>query len=368
MNFFTMLIKPASSLCNLKCKYCFYDDVSNHREKKSNGIMTIETVDILLKRVFEFVKKSSTISFAFQGGEPTLAGVAFFTYFCKKADELNEDGHKINYSIQTNGTLLDENFCRLFQQYKFLVGISQDGPREFHDLNRMDANLHGTFDKTNQAIKLLKKYKIEYNILSVITKQMARKPATLFKYFKKTNAKYVQLIPCLKSLDYIQGDNLNQYDLTVYEYAQFLKDIFKIWYSELKNNNYISIRQFDNIILMLKGQPPEQCGSNGRCSLQRVVESDGSLYPCDFYVLDDYRMGNLHTNTIQEMHASEGVKAFIENVIPESTLCKTCKVYQLCGGGCKRYRSFYSEEEGYCPYQDFLYDTYSQLIEIAARI
>lgn len=368
MNFFTMLIKPASSLCNLRCKYCFYEDVSNHREKKSNGIMTIETVDKLLIRVSEYVKKPSTISFAFQGGEPTLAGINFFTYFCKKAEELKKYGHEINYSIQTNATLLDEDFYSLFQQYKFLVGISQDGPREFHDLNRIDANLQGTFDKTNQAIKLFKKYNIEYNILSVITKQMAKKPTTLFKYYKRIQAKYVQLIPCLKSLDYIPGGNLNQYDLNVYEYAQFLKDIFERWYAELKSNNYISIRQFENIILMLKGQPAEQCGLNGRCSLQCVVEADGSIYPCDFYVLDDYKQGNVHGNTIQETLVSEGSKAFMDHVVPESDLCKNCKVYNLCGGGCKRYRSFYSEVEGYCPYQDFLYSAHNQLTEIAARI
>lgn len=366
MNYFSMLIKPASSLCNLRCKYCFYEDVSNHREEKSYGIMTRETVDILLERLFSFLKAPAAISFVFQGGEPTLAGVEYFAYFTKKADELNKKNFEINYSIQTNGTLIDEEFCKLFQDRKFLVGISQDGPPQFHDYNRINAKMLETYDQTKQAIKLLKKYSIDFNILSVITKQMAKKPKTLFNYYRKMNFNYIQLIPCLKSLDYIAGGDINKFDLTPHEYAMFMKDFFQLWYDELtKNNNYISVRQFDNLVTMLKGQPPEQCGLSGRCNIQCVVEADGSVYPCDFYVLDEYKLGNLHTETIEQLVYSTGSKAFMNDTVSESSLCKSCKVYGLCGGGCKRYRSFYSEEEGYCPYQDFLYFAYDKLINLA---
>ena len=368
MNYFTMLIKPASSLCNMRCKYCFYSDVSEHREVKSNGIMTEETTDILLQRVFEYVKKPSVINFAFQGGEPTLAGIKYFEYFTNRVEEMNTEGHTIHYSLQTNGYLVNEKFCELFKKYNFLVGISMDGPREVHDCNRVDANQQGTYDKVNQAIKLFNKYKVEYNVLSVITKQMAKKPQTLFKHYVKSNIKYVQLIPCLKSLDYKEGDTLSKYDLTPQEYAQFLKDMFHSWYEAYKSNQYISIRQFDNLIYMVNGQPPEQCGMSGRCNLQCVVEADGSIYPCDFYVLDQFKQGNLRENSLEEMICSEGSKAFLDYQVPESPLCKSCKVYQLCGGGCKRYRSFYSEVEGYCPNQDFLYASYHKMLEITKQL
>lgn len=180
------------------------------------------------------------------------------------------------------------------------------------------------------------------------------------------NFNYIQLIPCLKSLDYIAGGDINKFDLTPHEYAMFMKDFFQLWYDELtKNNNYISVRQFDNLVTMLKGQPPEQCGLSGRCNIQCVVEADGSVYPCDFYVLDEYKLGNLHTETIEQLVYSTGSKAFMNDAVSESSLCKSCKVYGLCGGGCKRYRSFYSEEEGYCPYQDFLYFAYDKLINLA---
>lgn len=368
MNYFTMLIKPASSLCNMRCKYCFYHDVAEHRKIKSNGIMTESTIDILLKRVFDDIKKPSIINFAFQGGEPTLAGLEYYDYFTKKVEENNTDGHTIHYSIQTNGYLVDDKFCELFKAYNFLVGISLDGPREINDCNRVDINLKGTYDRVNQVIKLFHKYKVEYNVLSVITKQMAKKPQTLFNYYVKSNIKYVQLIPCLKSLDHKEGEALNKYDLRPQEYALFLKELFSLWYEAYKNNQYISIRQFDNLILMLNGQPPEQCGLSGKCNLQCVVEADGSVYPCDFYVLDPYNQGNLHQNSLEDMINSAGARAFLDDQVRESPLCKSCKVYHLCGGGCKRYKSFYSEEKGYCPNQDFLYHAYHKMLEIARQL
>ncbi|WP_097015184.1 radical SAM/SPASM domain-containing protein [Anaerocolumna aminovalerica] len=365
MNQFSMLIKPASSLCNMRCKYCFYSDVSEHREVKSNGIMNQETTDYLIDRTFEYVKKPCIITFAFQGGEPTVAGYDYFEYFTRRVEEVNKGQNKIQYSIQTNGQLMDEKFCKLFRKYNFLVGLSQDGPKEFHDVNRLGADKKGTFEHTNRAIKLMDQFHVEYNILSVITKQMAKKPQTLFRYYERRKFQYVQLIPCLKSLDFSPNDPLNKYDLTPHEYASFLIDFFQQWYVAFKNNQYISIRQFDNLVYMLKGRPAEQCGILGHCSVQCVIEADGSVYPCDFYVLDDFKLGNLKENSFETMIQSSAAQKFLKFETPKNPLCKTCQVYPMCGGGCKRYRSFYAEEDNYCPYQDFLYQVYPKLEEIA---
>lgn len=163
--------------------------------------MKEETTDILIKRVFEYVKKPATISFTFQGGEPTMAGISYFQHFVEKVNEFNTDNFTIQYSIQTNGYLIDESYCELFQKYKFLVGISLDGPRDIHDINRVDANLTGTFDRVNKAIKLLEQYQVDYNILSVITKQLAKKPQSLFHFYQKKKFGYVQLI----KLSYIKS-------------------------------------------------------------------------------------------------------------------------------------------------------------------
>jgi uncharacterized protein len=122
------------------------------------------------------------------------------------------------------------------------------------------------------------------------------------------------------------------------------------------------------LIQILKGIHPEQCGMNGRCSLQCVVEADGSIYPCDFYVLDEFRQGNIHKKSLDDILKAKNTIEFLNNQVPQNCLCKSCKVYHLCGGGCQRYRNFYSEIENYCPYQDFLYYAYNSLHEIAARL
>jgi uncharacterized protein len=367
MNMLSLLIKPASSLCNMRCKYCFYYDVADHRDTQSYGIMDEETTDILIEQAFKYTKKPGIINFAFQGGEPTVAGIKYFKYFTDKVNEMNKDDYQINYSIQTNGQLIDEEFCELLHKYNFLVGISQDGPKQMHDVNRVNSKLKGTYDQTNKAIKLMDKYKVEYNILSVITKQMAKKPQTLFRYYTKRNFKYVQLIPCLNPLD-DSPETIKKYELTPHEYAEFLIDFFNLWYEALQNNHYISVRLFDNLVFMLQGKPPEQCGMLGQCSLQCVVESDGSIYPCDFYVLDEFKLGNIHEEPLTRILTQETGKAFLGYEVPKNSLCENCKVYSICMGGCKRYRSFYSKEENYCPYQDFLYHVFDKLQDVARSV
>ena len=363
----SLLIKPASSLCNMRCRYCFYHDLAEHRDTKSYGIMDRKTTDLLIEQAFEYINYDGTITFAFQGGEPSLAGYEYYKHFTNKVKEYNKNNIRINYGIQTNGQLIDEKFCKLFKEHNFLVGLSQDGPRQFHDVNRIDNYYRGTFDQTNKSIKLMDKYKVEYNILSVITKQMARKPQTLFNYYVKKNFKYVQLIPCLNPLD-DSIETIKKYELIPHEYGDFLKDFFQLWYEAFKDGNYISIRMFDNLVYMLKGRAPEQCGMIGKCHPQCVVESDGSVYPCDFYVLDDFKLGNIHEDKLIHFYTPNRAKAFLEFEEAKPNLCKDCKVYPICMGGCKRYRSFYRKEEDYCPYQDFLYHSYNQLQEIASII
>lgn len=347
---FSLLIKPASSLCNLRCRYCFYADVSKNRENASFGCMKPEVAHTLIDRAFA-ASHGGTVSFAFQGGEPTVAGLDFFRDFTAYADEHCPKGTQISYTIQTNGILLDDEWCAFLKEHAFLVGLSLDGPKQEHDLCRVDAQDRGTFQTVMQTVQRLRAHHVDFNILTVLTKTLARHPQQLFSFYKKNDLRFVQIIPCLDSLE----DGGGAYSLTPELYASFLKTFFRLWLDEFRRGNYISVRLFDNLVRMAAGQHPEQCGLLGQCQCQFVAEADGSLYPCDFYVLDPYRMGNVMDMPLEDMFKSEGYKAFLaDNESSRNPQCETCWARPACGGGCRRYRPFYFTKEDYCPYADFL--------------
>lgn len=361
----SLLIKPASSLCNMRCKYCFYHDVATHRQTPSYGVMSEATAAQLLNRVWDAVSDNAQIHFAFQGGEPTLAGISFYRYFAEVVDNKKLPGQTVSYSIQTNGILLDDDWCQFLHEHHFLVGISLDGNPEIHDMHRVDSNGVGTANRIFQSIQCMERNKVEYNILSVVTRAMARKPEKTWNWYVGKRYKYLQLIPCLSPFS---GSEKEKYALTPEAYADFLVATFRGWKHQLEVGNYISVRLFDNLVMLLKGYPAQQCGLLGRCSQQWVIEADGGVYPCDFYVLDDCRCGTIWEKSFAELEEAAVTKAFLQ---PEETLhpqCATCKVFKICGGGCKRYRDFYHSKEGYCPYQAFLYATLGELMEVAQKL
>lgn len=320
--------------------------------------MDKETAFTLIDRVFNFCSEGSEISFVFQGGEPTLAGKDFYRNFAEYAEKNNSKSFSLKYSVQTNAFTVDGEWCEIFKKHNFLVGVSLDGGSDINDLNRTDKSGNGSYGRVMKSIKLLKKAGVEFNILSVITKASARRPKAVFEFYRKNGFKYVQLIPCL---DPLSGEK-NPYSLSAEDYAAFMKSFFSLWYEELKKNNYISVRLFDNLISVINGHKPEQCGALGFCTLQFVAEADGSIYPCDFFVLDKYKMGNVKENTVAEIAESDGAKAFLSDEAPQNSLCGECRYISLCGGGCKRYRPLYNQKEGYCPYKDFLAYSSEKLI------
>lgn len=361
----SLLIKPVSSLCNMRCHYCFYHDVAENREIPSYGTMDWDTAETLIFRVFEYAEPETFLHFAFQGGEPTLAGLEFFQRFVQQVEAGKSKQQKVAYSIQTNGLLLDDDWCAFLASQGFLVGLSLDGSGDCHDLHRLDTAGKGTYSRVVQTAKRMDKYKVEYNILSVVTRAIARKPEKVFKEYLKNRYSYIQFIPCLTPL----GENSeNKYDITPAQYADFLIVTFRQWKHQLEVGNYISIRLFDNLVGLLKGYPAEQCGILGNCTWQRVVEADGSVYPCDFYVLDPYRCGNIHKMTLEEIDLSENAHDFLKDKEAPFADCVHCRVWKLCKGGCKRYRGFYHSVPGYCPYQTFLYEIFDELTEVARKL
>lgn len=339
----TVLVKPASSLCNLKCSYCFYCDEVKSRKSGNESVMTAETAENLIKNVFDFCGNNSVISFMFQGGEPLIAGIEFFKKFIKTADAYKDSGTKIAYSLQTNGTLINNEFAAFFKENNFLIGVSIDGDEATHNRNRC-----GSYEKAMNGINILRKYDVDFNVLSVITSYTDA--AELFNFYKEHEFYDVQPIYCLDPLD----GSSSEYSLDAKSFARFQKRFFNLWFSEISRGNRFYVRDFDNLISLMTNGYAEQCGATGRCNAQLVVEADGTCYPCDFYCLDEFECPNINSSSINDILESDSLKKFMTFDEPKNKLCATCPVRPLCNGGCKRYRKLYNQLEGYCPRMDFI--------------
>lgn len=361
MKAISFLIKPASSLCDMKCKYCFYDDVSSSRDVKSYGVMKYEIMQQLIKRAF-LVKDVEHIHFAFQGGEPIVAGIDFFRTFIDEVEKTRKN-QKVEYSIQTNGFSMNEEWACFFKEHDFLVGISLDGYGEMHNSFRRTSSKGYTHTKIMKSIDMLKKNKVDFNILSVLTAQMARQPKKLYSFYKKEKFKYIQLIPCLPEL----GESKSEYSLTPKMFAQFYKSFFDLWLKDYKKGNYMSITLFDNLIPMFAGYPPQQCGMLGQCMPQFVVESNGDIYPCDFYVLDQYRCGNVLRDSIEDIISSKAMKEFLLEPRRQCLECDTCQFINICHRNCKRLNVAYYTHQ-YCGYKDFLEYAAQEMYKIALTL
>lgn len=330
----SLLIKPASSSCNMRCKYCFYSDIASLREISNYGIMSYETLEIIVKKVFAYA--DTVASFGFQGGEPTMAGLDFFKKLVELQKKYNTKRIKVNNAIQTNGLKIDDEWAEFLHKNNFLVGLSLDGPKNIHDKYRVDSNNEGTFDRVLNATKIMDKHKVEYNILTTVTLDVANNIEKIYYFFKKQKFNYLQFIPCLDELKSEQGHN--SYSLTPEAYGDFLKRLFKLWYVDINTNKPISIRYFDNLVTMIAGYPPESCGMSGSCSCYYMIEADGSVYPCDFYVTDEWRIGDVRTDDWEQMINTETAKRFVAVSRQVADECKTCEHYSICRGGCRRNR------------------------------
>ncbi|WP_066504134.1 anaerobic sulfatase maturase [Abyssisolibacter fermentans] len=364
-----LLIKPASSNCNLKCKYCFYNSIAENREIASYGIMKEDILEIIVKKALEYA--DGACNFAFQGGEPTLAGLDFYKHLIKLQNQYNNKNIKITNTIQTNGTMIDKQWAEFLSKNNFLVGISLDGPRDINDLNRIDREGIGSFKKVIEAINLLKEYKVDYNILFVVTANSSRHVNKIYNFFKKNNMRYLQFIPCLDPL--FKQTGTEEYSLTPEKYLKFLKEFFDLWYSDAVKDDFKSVRYFDNILGILLGHETEACDMRGMCTVQNVIEADGSVYSCDFYVTDDYCLGSISDNNFEDFINTNTAKSFIEASFSISSECKECKWFKLCRGGCRRYRSITGYDSlplnYYCQtFKQFFEYSYDRFYEIARMI
>lgn len=247
-----VLIKPASSACNMTCAYCFYRDVASHRQEGFQGMLSPRLMEEVVAGAMEFAEHSC--SFLFQGGEPTLAGLDFYRQVVKLVKKHEKPGVKVSYAIQTNAFRLDEEWCAFFKEHDFLVGVSLDGPAELHNLNRTDPAQNGTFNDVMRSVALLKKHGVTFNILCVLTGKNARSIERIYRFFRKQGLDHIQFIPCLEPLGQERGRE--RYHLPVEEYGEFLIRVFDLWFQDLLSGQYVSIRHIDNWLQILLGASP----------------------------------------------------------------------------------------------------------------
>ena len=330
----SIMIKPASGMCNLRCEYCFYHDVAEHRDVPNLGCMTEQTARRLIDQALEFAA-GEQIAFAFQGGEPLIAGKEYFRSFVRYLREKNTCGSPVFFSIQTNGLLVDDEWAAFFQANGFLVGLSLDGDRQGNRF-RVDAQKQNSFDRIVAAARILERHRVDFNILTVVTGYTARNINRIYAFFKKQGFRYLQFIPCLRPF----GDHTrSELYMTDSEYEFFLVNLFNAYVKDYVRGEYVSIRQFDNWVRLYWGGPAEQCGICGHCSHQFVAEGDGSIYPCDFYCLDEWKLGNIHTDRLEVMAQSDRAEAFIRESFRIPEKCRNCRFSGMCRSqGCKRNR------------------------------
>ncbi len=336
--------------------------------------MTRETAENVIVKALDEGKRS--VSFAFQGGEPTLAGKDFFRFFTERVKELNDSDRKIYYTIQTNGYFgADKEWCEIFRDNDFLVGLSFDGSRELHNYHRHDAAGNDTASRVLSAAEAMKSCGVRFNILTVLTPVTAKKIRSVWSYYRRQGWDYIQFIPCLPSI----GEESDENSLDGKAWLDCYSTVARLWYDE----NYprlskggamsCSVRHLDDYLRIAAGAAPNSCGALGHCSLQNLVEADGSVYPCDFYALDDYKLGNINENSFSELNSSKKAVDFVMNSAAQSEHCADCKWFPVCRGGCRRYRCECRRNNGgteymYYPYCIEYYENTFPLIEKMASV
>lgn len=365
----SVLIKPSSSMCNMSCDYCFYCDEAQKRSQESFGFMSEQTLKNVIRKTM--LRADGMISYAFQGGEPTLRGLDFFKKAVDYQKQYNKNQIQVHNALQTNGYVIDEKWCRFFRENNFLIGLSLDGTQDIHDSLRHTKNGGGTYARTSEAARLMDKFQVEYNILTVVTPAVADNVKKIYRDYQKHGWNYQQYIACLDPLD--EGHEKTPYSLTPEKYGQFLTDLFDLWYEDLKHGRQPYIRQFENYIGLAAGYMAESCDQRGSCGIQNVVEADGSVYPCDFYMLDEYCLGNFNEHRLDHINERREAIGFVERSLKLDEKCRECKYSRLCRGGCQRNRDFNPStglyENYFCAgYQIFFEKCYGRILELGRSI
>lgn len=341
-----VMLKPVGSACNLACQYCYYLEKELLYPNNKRSWMSEETLETFIQQYF-LAQTQPYVSFTWHGGEPLLRPISFY----KKALKLQQKygkGFYIENSLQTNGTLLTDEWCRFFKENNFLIGLSIDGPATVHDAYRQTLSGKGSFQKVLNGIRLLNKHGVEWNAMAVVNAQNVKDVATFYNFFKSINCHFIQFTPiverlvphadgrCLASVNE-QTQTMSLLSVTPEEWGAFLCNLFDLWIKEDVGTYYIQM--FDATLANWVGQTPGLCTLSKSCGHASVMEHNGDVFACDHFVFPEYKRGNIHTQTITEMMYSPEQLQFGKNKwqsLPRQ--CKECSFLFACYGECPKNR------------------------------
>ena len=322
---FQLLIKPAGGDCNLRCQYCFYLRALELYPESRRHRMPEAVLEQVVRGLLE--QRFANSVFSWQGGEPTLMGVDFFRRAVALQQQYGVAGQAVANALQTNGSLLDAEWCRLFRSYNFLIGLSIDGPQEVHDAYRVNAVGHGAWDKAMAAAELMTSAGVDFNVLCVVNDRNVGMGADLLRWFVQQGFQYLQFIPCVEP-----G---KPQSVPVEQYGQFLCDAFDYWSKE--GLGRVSVRDFDAMLSMRAGVGGGMCVYGDRCNSYVVVEHNGDVYPCDFFVYNDWKLGNVMDQPLASFLETEKYKRFSYQKA-KVPACRGCQWRGMCHGGCQKDR------------------------------
>jgi uncharacterized protein len=331
----SILVKPAGPDCNLACGYCFYSEKSAMFGRAENHRMTGRVLDEMIRQLL--AQSVDQVSIGWQGGEPTIMGLDFF----KKAIALMQRhgrGQAVGNGLQTNGLLLDREWAGFLKQYNFLVGLSLDGPEHVHDHYRRTKGGKGTWRAVTDKAKLLLDTGVQVNALIVVNDYSAGFPEEIYSFHKEIGLNHMQFVPCVET-DPDDTTRAAPFSVSDDQYGPFLCRLFDLWLSDFVNSSpTTSIRFFDSVFYTYAGLTPPECTLFSECGVYVVVEHNGDVYSCDFFVEPQWKLGNIMEHDLKDMLNSGLQNKFgrIKADLPDA--CTVCKWLGHCRGGCVKDR------------------------------
>jgi uncharacterized protein len=343
---FQVMAKPSGPKCNLDCEYCFYLEKEKLYPSTNDFVMKYDILEEFIKQKIEG-QETATVSFVWQGGEPTLPGVDFFRQVAGLQQKY-ANGKKIENAFQTNGILLDDEWCEFLSMNNFLVGISIDGPQYLHDKYRVLKGGQPTFQKVSGGIRLLKKHNVEFNTLTVVNRENSYHPLEVYSFLKESGSRYIQFIPAVERLspkeklqlvlpDYKGEAKVADWSVESEQYGNFLCEIFDDWVRNDVGEYFIQI--FDVALESQLGMQQSLCVFNETCGKALAIEHNGDVYSCDHYVYPENKLGNMMDRPLESMVYSKQQAGFgLSKINSLPKYCRDCEVKYACNGECPKHR------------------------------
>lgn len=336
---FQVMVKPRGSICNLDCQYCYY--LKKEKLYPDGSFRMSEAVLEEFTRQYIEAQRAPEITFAWQGGEPALMGIAFFQSALRYQAKYRKPGMNIQNTFQTNGTLLDDDWGQFFHDHHFLVGISLDGPQAHHDVFRQDKGGASVYQRVLGAVDLLKKFKVDFNTLTCVHAANADHGLEIYRFLRdETGSRFMQFIPIVErdnETGFQEGRNVTRRSVSAPKYGQFLIDVFDEWVRQDIGRVYVQI--FDASLAAWAGQHPGLCVFEETCGQGLAMEFNGDVYSCDHFVEPGYLLGRLSEKPLVEMVSANRQTQFgarKKNELPR--YCRQCEVGFICHGGCPKDR------------------------------